>query len=216
MNTVWTIRGNCYDLTDWYDSHPGGRHLLEISRGTDCTELFESYHAASLKELYITSKLADYLVKDNRDPASVGNKSPVYEDLKAVVRDYRREYGIKATDDWSMIAWYGMVCVVHVITWFSWFQGAASTMMITLQIITQMQWCASITHDGCHYALTTSPWWNEWFATNATGPFFVLRSTWIRQHVIGHHVHTNVSKRDPDRSLPSQTMVANNRGPTVE
>ena len=46
--THW-IHGQAYDLTEWLPRHPGGAYLLEITRGTDCTELFESYHAPSLK-----------------------------------------------------------------------------------------------------------------------------------------------------------------------
>ena len=31
--------------------------------------------------------------------------TPVYDDIKRVVHAYRREYGIKATDDWTAVAW---------------------------------------------------------------------------------------------------------------
>eukprot|EP01051_Picozoa_sp_SAG22_P016238 SAG22_NODE_2257_length_2780_cov_2.690041_4_plen_68_part_00 len=35
----WYIRGQAYDLQPWLEKHPGGRFILETTRGTDCTEL---------------------------------------------------------------------------------------------------------------------------------------------------------------------------------
>ncbi len=41
----WTVyRGVAYDLTPYLDRHPGGRWLLNLAIGRDCTALFESYH----------------------------------------------------------------------------------------------------------------------------------------------------------------------------
>ena len=36
---VWFIHGAAYDLTQdgWIEKHPGGRYILDITRGTDCT-----------------------------------------------------------------------------------------------------------------------------------------------------------------------------------
>jgi cytochrome b involved in lipid metabolism len=45
---MWSIYGNTYDLTSFIAHHPGGKEILENTRGIgDCTALFESYHAFS-------------------------------------------------------------------------------------------------------------------------------------------------------------------------
>merc|ERR1712137_278068 len=41
----WVIHGRSYDLTNFVDRHPGGAYLIELGKGRDCTELFESVHA---------------------------------------------------------------------------------------------------------------------------------------------------------------------------
>lgn len=42
---MWKIRGKVYDLTNFLDIHPGGRNILESSKGRDnLTELFNRYH----------------------------------------------------------------------------------------------------------------------------------------------------------------------------
>ena len=44
---LWRVHDKLYDLTDFIGSHPGGREWLEITRGTDITEAFESGHLSS-------------------------------------------------------------------------------------------------------------------------------------------------------------------------
>ena len=41
---LWRIHDKLYDLSDFIDSHPGGPQWLEVTRGTDITEAFESSH----------------------------------------------------------------------------------------------------------------------------------------------------------------------------
>lgn len=38
------VRGGVYDITDYIDKHPGGRHVLEMSAGQDITYLMETSH----------------------------------------------------------------------------------------------------------------------------------------------------------------------------
>lgn len=59
--TLWRVHNHVYDLKDF--NHPGGQGLLEMSRGTDVTELFESSHpniskaAAALEKYKVKSCL---------------------------------------------------------------------------------------------------------------------------------------------------------------
>ena len=61
----WIINGKVYDLTKFLDYHPGGKHILSMNRGRDCTELFFMYHMASPKNINsILSMLDKYYVCD--------------------------------------------------------------------------------------------------------------------------------------------------------
>ena len=53
---LWNLYGKSYDLTNFLDKHPGGRHILENVKGDrDITPLFESYHAfADIDSIKIT------------------------------------------------------------------------------------------------------------------------------------------------------------------
>eukprot|EP00944_MAST-04C_sp_MAST-4C-sp1_P011684 g11684.t1 len=41
---LWRIKNKMYDLTTFAEHHPGGKQFIEITRGHDCTEAYESHH----------------------------------------------------------------------------------------------------------------------------------------------------------------------------
>ena len=203
----WYIHGRAYDLQPWLDTHPGGRYMLDITRGTDCTALFESYHAASLRDPFIRATLAKHaappanvvppVVKSQAQQLLDWKNTPVYDDLKVVVRSYRRVHGIKATDSPATVSWYILWGVVHYISlarWFLGWGGWANSVVLGLGV---WFWAGDLTHSGTHYALTYSSAPNEWVAW-VGGSTWMVTSAWVRQHVVGHHVATNVPGRDPD------------------
>ena len=62
---VWSIYGKKYNLEDYLTFHPGGKTILENTKGqSDVTALFETYHAFSNKEYY-KKKLEAYEIMDS-------------------------------------------------------------------------------------------------------------------------------------------------------
>lgn len=107
---LWFINGKAYDLEKWMVSHPGGQYILEITRGTDCTELFNSYHAPSTRstQKYINATLAKYIISGGAPaPASRYDwqYTPILDDVRQCLIEYRKVYGIKATDDPWQVGW---------------------------------------------------------------------------------------------------------------
>lgn len=47
---LWRIHNKLYDLTDFIERHPGGSNWLEVTKGIDITEQFESHHITSVAE----------------------------------------------------------------------------------------------------------------------------------------------------------------------
>ena len=161
------------------------------------TELFEMYHAPSLKEKHIHATLTQYKV-DGAEPTTTTYEwghTPVYDDLKRVVRAYRRQHGIKATDSWWALAWLALRGFVHYTALARWLlgsggvgsDGVANAVVLGLALF---YWGASVQHSGTHYALTYSSAAGEWLGWLG-GWIWCLPSTWTRQHITGHHVHTN-------------------------
>ena len=82
--TLWRVHNQLYDLKDF--SHPGGQGLLEMSRGTDITELFESSHPNMSKAASVLEK---YKVKPCLKPRNTEtftfNKTGFYATLRSRV-----------------------------------------------------------------------------------------------------------------------------------
>jgi len=51
-------------------------------------------------------------------------------------------------------------------------------------------------HDATHFSFSRNQWLQSFFVHFY--PYFTSPTTWDHQHVIGHHVFTNIFKKDPD------------------
>jgi hypothetical protein len=204
---LWYIEGRAYDLSKW-SGHPGGQYILNITRGTDCTELFESYHAPSLRTAFIQEKLASCAVPDATAPPPPIEydwcTTPVYDELKTIVRAYRRRHGIKAVDSARYVLWYGVWAAVHYVTMARWCMGWGGWVNGWLFGTAVWFWAADTTHSGTHYQLTHRAALSEWIAWLG-GATFMNTSAWVRQHVTGHHSHTNQLEQDPDLCLQRES-----------
>ena len=53
VGKLWRIHGDLYDLTPYYDLHPGGRVFLERTRESDCTEPFECHDVQKISQVLL-------------------------------------------------------------------------------------------------------------------------------------------------------------------
>ncbi|XP_011153853.1 cytochrome b5-related protein isoform X2 [Harpegnathos saltator] len=64
---LWRIRNSLYDLQTFIKSHPGGAEWLQLTKGTDITELFEVHHITDKAERL----LPKFHVREATAPRSV-------------------------------------------------------------------------------------------------------------------------------------------------
>ena len=62
--SLWRVHDKLYDLTDFIKRHPGGSQWLEITKGVDITEQFESHHISDVAE----KTLPKFYVRDAKLP----------------------------------------------------------------------------------------------------------------------------------------------------
>jgi len=51
---LWRVHDKLYDLTDFINRHPGGAEWLELTKGVDITEQFETHHITGKAEQLLT------------------------------------------------------------------------------------------------------------------------------------------------------------------
>lgn len=65
---MWRVHDRLYDLTDFIGKHPGGKQWIEMTRGMDITESFESSH--------LNPSVYTLLAKYDRGPVAKPRNSP--------------------------------------------------------------------------------------------------------------------------------------------
>lgn len=195
---LWFIHGKAYDLKEFMWRHPGGSRAMEVSRGRDCTELFESYHSLTDKPREMMSK---FLVgtQDDYEPMFnwTDNKVNAFQnEVRQEVRNYFKEAKVdsKISNKRLTQLFVSLAVTTFITLKYYWGQGS----MWAIFLVPVLWWLLMVNafHDASHYALSRNlyitTFWQYLF------PFFTSPTTWDHQHVIAHHVYTNIHKMDPD------------------
>lgn len=203
--SAWVIiRGVVYDVTEWADRHPGGRELILLHAGRECSDTFDSYHPFSSRADKILAKYAVGRLQG-------GSEFPVYKPDSGFYREcceQVHEYFVNNKLDPKAVSaglWrMALVFAVAAVAYFGMHgflpggalaQYAAAVVFGACQALPLLH----VMHDSSHAACSSSPTlWSligrgamDWFAGASM-------TSWLNQHVVGHHIYTNVAGADPD------------------
>eukprot|EP00928_Gymnodinium_smaydae_P015492 TRINITY_DN1572_c0_g6_i1.p1 TRINITY_DN1572_c0_g6~~TRINITY_DN1572_c0_g6_i1.p1 ORF type:complete len:538 (-),score=71.97 TRINITY_DN1572_c0_g6_i1:379-1992(-) len=187
----WIIFGEVYDLSPWMDRHPGGALVLQQTMGTDCSAVFASSH--TFRGGSMLKSLEPYWTRhaepDEMDVSSRFHwkNTPAHDKMRSELREHFKGRSIKAPY-WVLALYSAWSCVLFWATK-RWFMTGELSIAILLGIAI---WYASvdIIHAGMHFAIFDSPRANLVLAY-FFGMWSYLPSSWIRQHNLLHHTHTN-------------------------
>ena len=218
---IWTIHGEQYDLREFVKRHPGGSRAINLGRSIDCTELFETYHPFTEKHRKVLQKYKisnnsnekRLLLKESKtndksnmllsdDGLFDWNHTPFYDDAKLAARKYFSPRGdetdeeIQNNSKATPLAWVqhfvGLALVIPA--FYYWCMGSPYAIIYFPLIYWVV--CSDLMHNGSHFAQSRIPWINT--VSCYMGSFHIQYHLWAIQHVVGHHVHTNIIGYDPD------------------
>jgi linoleoyl-CoA desaturase len=199
---MWNIYGKKYDLTLFLDNHPGGKFILERTKGLeDITALFETYHAFSNIE-QIQEVLQKYEVKEERlieYTTDFTNYRKLIKKVKEIFPDRR---SVKANINWIVNN-----SITITIATISFYLCYLSKINFLYKIISQIVYsiCESsisfnILHDGSHYGISTNPNINLLSSRTVNNLYLWNLNAWFYHHVYYHHSFTGLGT-DPDNEL---------------
>lgn len=84
---LWRIHDELFDLINFIPKHPGGADWLQMTQGTDITELFETHHINGKAKLL----LSNFYVRDADKPRNsrlTFTDDGFYQSLKTKLADY--------------------------------------------------------------------------------------------------------------------------------
>jgi linoleoyl-CoA desaturase len=167
---------------------------LELTRGTDCTALFESYHAFSDVP---RAALAAY-----GPPYAGAGADPMLEDVHRAARDILQSRAATKTP-------IRVTCALML----------AQLAALSLMLYSQTTWSAvayglvlamcgtRVIHACSHNATFLSPRLNSALGELASAPVFPY-AAWYLSHILSHHPHTNDAALDVDVAVFSTLRAA--------
>ena len=191
---LWYLGRRAYDLTPWLARHPGGAQALLHAEGTDCTELFRTYH---LMRQPTSRLLARYQVPiDPTDPrhqqALRGShftfaEGDFYKTVQARARSYFEERGLRPNASAASQAFALAVLLLSsalvVPAFISGSLGAAALLALVKTL-----GALGPGHSTSHFSLFPRGRWNL-LAFRIFSPFLVSNpAIWSAWHVQSHHV----------------------------
>lgn len=195
---VWTIHGKRYNLKPFYKTHPGGNYALRSAKGSECTGLFESCHTFIDRDVLL-KMLAMYEIKDGEpaaQPAMV-YADPFYDELKQMVRDHFK--GKPRAAHKMTLPHLCLSFAALGVYWFLIYHLTVHGNMYCIIPVGFLSWymTGNMMHDGSHNALVVSPVVNR-ALSYAAFPYGVNVCSWTIQHVMSHHIYTNLEDNDVD------------------
>ena len=208
----WIIKGKVYKFdSEWIRKHPGGSTILNLNRGRDCSELFETYHFLSTKSDFIDKKLKTYYVRDATSDEIIspfdwqnGEFLKMRAALKNRLFKFIESKGIKNGKLKASPKYLSLYSIMFVIMSFCFYYTYTAEFNITKSLLACFLMgfcgyalCLDVCHSGTHYSLFESSILNE-IASYIIGSYHCVSWTWFHQHVINHHSYTNIEYLDTD------------------
>jgi fatty acid desaturase len=193
---LWFIDGKAYDLTEFVRLHPGGREAINLGRGTDCSELFRSYH---FRKRPPSALFARYEVAvDRADPRNLErlggsgftfDEGGFYRTIQDRSRAYFKETGKPhmATRTQQVLA-IGSIFLAMGLAFPAYVKGS----LLAAFLLGVARAIASVNagHSLSHFSVLPRGRWNA-LAFSILSPFMVSTwSIWTSTHVRSHHVKT--------------------------
>lgn len=192
----WYIGKRAYDLTPWLARHPGGSAALLQAEGTDCTELFRSYHLMGEPPAALLARFEVQV--DATDPAHVQGmggshftfaEGDFYKTVQGRVRAYFKEAGLatKASPASQVVSLLLILVAIGLTA--PAFVGGSIFFALALGFLKAVA-AIGPGHSMSHFSLFPRGRWNT-LVFRLGSPFLVSNpAIWSASHIRSHHVYT--------------------------
>lgn len=202
--SAWiSVDGCVYDITNFVDKHPGGREILLLALGRDATDLFNSYHPFTKIPRKILAKYRIGSLATFEHPV-YRQDSGFYRDICQAVKEYFDRTGLDSKAPAGMVSRMIPVYITFMFAYVLSYYVSGVPFSVRLLCSILLGVCQGLPltgwmHDASHTSIghTERWWWNvgRFSLDYISGSSFL---SWRNQHVLGHHVYTNVMCADPD------------------
>ena len=194
---LWIIHNKKYDLTNFLKNHPGGKNNLLLGINRDCTELFESVHSISNKNL--SKILEKYYVSNCEEKTELfsWDDNGFYKTLQKKVRNYFKTQNINHKANLFYVFKSCLLFLTWITTfYFGFYKGYIISSILAGFIMNMMGFV--IMHDASHHAISSNYFVNDLLCILWTNFNFWSHFLWKNHHIYSHHSYTGIFKKDVD------------------
>lgn len=194
-----------YDVTSFVDRHPGGRDMILLMAGRDITDLFTTYHPFTETPRKVIQQYRIGTLKGRSEFPSFQPDTGFYAECRHEIGRYFKENNLDYKSMRAGIWRYGLIMVAITCSWLmAWTQRAslpfvARLALMVLAGVFQGMLLIHTMHDCSHTAFGHVPQiWKYLGRICLDLTCGCSFDAWLHQHVVGHHVYTNIIEVDPD------------------
>lgn len=219
------IHNKYYDVTNF--NHPGGPIAIMAANRRDATALFESHHPFSDRDM-MDNVLKKYEIHEEREKCekyllpgeNENGDNNLFNWEETLNSEFTLELRDKVKKHFKYQAEERGVSLIEATKatpqrWCEWGAMASATMWsfytmlysqsifwswLNVLLCPAIYWIlAGMFHDGSHFAVSRD-WRINWGIQHMYNMCRVFSSpyNWLHQHIIGHHMYTNIHNKDPD------------------
>eukprot|EP00128_Syssomonas_multiformis_P010825 Colp12_sorted_trinity150504_noHs@14737 len=203
---LFAIEGTVYDMTEFKNKHPGG-DIIQFYGGHDVSAAYYMLHTTHFKPHPTLSKYSVGTLEGTSPEDIYDYHSPFYTELRQKVNEKLKEIG---TNGFYAPWWFHLRTAFLIFTVlsldYSWIVHGPSYLKAFLLGLNFAYIGLNIQHDANHGAISRKAWINKvlGYTQDYIGG---SRMLWVRQHLVGHHVHCSHESLDPDVGSGKDLLV---------
>uniref|UniRef100_A0A8C3STY3 Cytochrome b5 heme-binding domain-containing protein n=1 Tax=Chelydra serpentina TaxID=8475 RepID=A0A8C3STY3_CHESE len=198
-----------YDISQFYQQHPGGARVISHYAGQDATDAFVAFHVnKALVRKYMSSLLIGELAPDQISMEPSKNKLLV-EDFRELHATIER-MGLLNPNSLFFFLNFLHILLLEAASWITlWYFGTSLVpLLISAVLLTTSQTQAGyLHHDMGHLSVFSKPKWNHMVQTFMIGQPLGMAANWWNLRHIQHHAKPNCFRKDPDLNMHSSLFT---------
>jgi len=209
-SSTWVyVEDNVYDVTEWVPRHPGGREMILLFAGRDCTEAMRAYHPftekpyAVLKKYHIGKlKGASELVRWRPDTGfyktvrercgtffKENNIDPIQQTTLYEICRFSTSIGFELVGLYFLTKFLrdlGVSLLIRLLL-------AAAFGFVGVMVAVNVSHLAS---HLPHFHMPNLNYYIGWLSFDVC--LGLSYDIWLHEHIVGHHQYTNIITIDPN------------------